>query len=342
MDWSSIEKVITVMRARLPGLLLHHHPLHQEILNLNKMKTRLFSIITASALMLSLMSCSKLSSSSPPVEDTGQFVKKYESAYLESISARPESLALCISESEFTEIVKHHQENCGLWSEHHLRAILPINRSNSNDPESWRHRVDYLLLMASDQRNDPDHSTIETVITRTSGYQVNDANLEALAMVYASLGQFVGDNVSYDYNRYQGSKGYIGITDIFNANTAYRNASINDALAEVLPESISYEFQISGQEQTWLIAVDIVMGSSMEWTYWNSETNSTETMSIDAGDTLHFGSGTALGPLVINATMSNEPGELPGSFTDAIIYGPLPGNITSISILGGFIPQPVL
>ena len=193
--------------------------------------------------------------------------------------------------------------NQNIWTLEEIQSV--IGDRNSSFEEK------YAFLSQKIERNTLE-ATIETFCKRQTGY-IQDSNPNHLAQMIAASGMFVGTKSSLNIFRPINDNGTVTFFDIFIA-TRRQAVQPQDNIVEYLPESVVFEFQVSGGN--WLIAADIVKTIG------------------GISDTIHYCFDCPNGSLIWNPTL-DSPAD------DDVIEGALPLNIVSISSNGLVPPQPI-
>jgi hypothetical protein len=193
--------------------------------------------------------------------------------------------------------------NQNIWT---LEEIESVIRDRSG---SFEQKYDFLSKKI--ERNNME-STIESFSKRQTGF-IQDSNPNHLAQMIAAAGTIVGVKSSLNIFRPTNDNGTVTFFDIFIAERR-QVTQPQDALVEYLPESVVFEYQVSGGN--WLIAADIVTNFGV------------------IPDTIHYCFDCPNGSLIWNPTL-NSPAN------DDVIEGALPYNIVSISSNGLIPPIPL-
>jgi hypothetical protein len=135
-----------------------------------------------------------------------------------------------------------------------------------------------------------------------------------LAQVLAASGTTVGIKSSLNVFRPINDNGTITFTDIY-ASQIRQPLVVADQIVEYLPESVVFEYEVSGGN--WLIAVDIVRN-----------------VGGVISDTTHYCFDCPNGSLIWNPTLSSPA-------DDDVIEGPMPYGVVQISANGLVPPAPI-
>jgi hypothetical protein len=197
-------------------------------------------------------------------------------------------------------------DNQDIWTYEEIKNV--IQDKNATYEEKYR-----ILSSKIPLNRIENESTLETFCKRSRGYII-DSNPNHLAQVIAASGTVVGIKSSLNVFRPINDNGTVTFTDVTFAQS--RQAIVNaDQIVEYLPESVVFEFEVSGGN--WLIAADIV-----------------HNISSNVSDTIHYCFDCPLGSLIWNPTLSS-PAE------DDVIEGPLPIGVVQISANGLVPPVPI-
>jgi hypothetical protein len=194
-------------------------------------------------------------------------------------------------------------ENQSIWT---LEEIESVIRDRSASFQEKYARLAQKIDRTSSE------TTIESFQKRSTGF-IQDSNPDHLAQVLAAAGTTVGQRSSLNIFRPINDNGTVTFTDIFVAERR-QAVQVQDNLVEYLPESVVFEFQVSGGN--WLISADIVRNVG------------------SISDTISYCFTCPSGPLIWNPTLDSPA-------NDDVIEGPLPNNIVSISSNGLVPPVPL-
>jgi hypothetical protein len=207
--------------------------------------------------------------------------------------------ATSFTDEQIVEIYR----NQNIWTLEEIESVIR-DRNSSFEQK-------YVLLSQKIERNNLE-STIESFSKRQTGY-IQDSNPNHLAQMIAAAGSIVGVKSSLNIFRPINDNGTVTFFDIYIAERR-QVAQPQDKLVEYLPESVVFEYQVSGGN--WLIAADIVTNFGV------------------IPDTIHYCFDCPNGSLIWNPTL-NSPAD------DDVIEGALPFNIVSISSNGLVPPTPL-
>lgn len=195
-----------------------------------------------------------------------------------------------------------------------LQTYLPVNGPCLySEVQRYQH---FIEALQSGNRTE-ETGALESFVTRQNKSTLRDSNAEMLAMTYATIGHYYGENIAWDLNRVGVSNGRILALDGFLANYYYTN-TLDDNSVEFEPDGIIWLSEISGGN--WLIGSEFPI----------------------------YVNGIAYGPfgwgneLVYDPTPSNEVFNECGqitSFVDGNVIGPIGGGVTSISVYGVVPPE---
>jgi hypothetical protein len=269
-------------------------------------------------ILVSVSACSKNSFAEhpreivdSPLEIESKILATVQNAAFQNGDAFEQSIIF--TRAEFDSICALENASLNLWSDEVLRSVMPIE-SPCNLSFNERYRI--LKDAAGSNRSLSEGSTVETYMLRSSGPARFDATADVVAQVIAASGTTVGVNSSLNLWRptFPSDAGTVTSFDITRALSGVNQASWLDTSVEYDPESVQFEFQVSGGN--WLIAADIIVTNH-------------------AGQTtvISYGFDSPNGPLIWNPTL-NSPAD------DDLIQGPLPNGIVSISANGLTPPIP--
>jgi len=261
-----------------------------------------------------LASCTKEAPVKTPSFDAEKFVhdhqQKVDQAAKQFADAGDGNLIF--TEADFTEICRLENEVLNVFTDEELRACMPVGKRNllAYDYKLW-----YLREKLNGQGRISEGGTVETFAIRQNGPAVTDANADVLAQVIAASGTTVGINSSLNLWRPINDPGTVTNFDVTRALLSIQQSTSFDTFVEYVPESVVFEFQVSGGN--WLIAADIIT-----------------TNPAGISNTIHYGNDSPNGPLIWNPTL-NSPGD------DDLIQGPLPSGVLSIAANGLTPPAPL-
>lgn len=227
------------------------------------------------------------------------------------------------------EFFEMYLQNQSLFPENVLRACLVPGQKIDTTIEARRARLE--TLRSSLQERSIESSSVESVIQVTSTRKIIDANEISVALVIANMGSTVPPNTSYDY--LTNSQNRITTSDLFLANWAYQNDNIpgsfivaDDDYIELAEGTLVASAFSSGQNY-FVEAILEYSGPPMNFSYFNTYSGTTETITLQTGEVLLYGPETPLGELILDPTLFNESfeGDQITEFVDARIIGPIPG-----------------
>jgi len=196
-------------------------------------------------------------------------------------------------------------DNQNIWTLEELKDVINDSRSSFD--------VKYNKLKAKLPVDRVENEqTLETFCKRQTGY-IQDSNPNHLAQVIAASGQVVGVNSSLNIFRPINDNGTVTFFDIY-ISQIRQAQTIADQVIEYIPESMVFEYQVSGGN--WLIGVDIVHNVGI------------------ISDTIHYCFNCPNGSLIWNPTL-NSPVD------DDVIQGGMPNGVVSISANGLTPPPPI-
>ncbi len=273
-------------------------------------------LILMGGILITGCSKSELTSEAPPLElnEAEQFVQRNIESWNGSVS---EEFFLTYAANQVT------------FPEELLRYCLtpgtPIDTSQ-------RARVDRLSKLTEYlNTRDASNVEIESIIQVNQNRRIIDASPASVALVIANMGSTVSPQTSYDY--LNSSLNRITTGDLFLANWALQNTNVpgnfiasDDDYLELVEGSLTLSTMYSGQNYT-VEALVIYNGPGLNWSYFNTISAQTESVTIAPGELLAYGPDLPLGELILNPTLENEEftGGVLTDFIDARIVGPIPG-----------------
>ena len=263
---------------------------------------KILYILLIPMLVLGFTSCTKeaILEKKNPFEIEKQIQQLVESTIDPSVPIVDES-------TEFTEEqIRIITENQDIWTYDEIKNVIQDKNS------SYEQKYSRLASKIPFDRVE-DEATLETFCKRSVGY-IADSNPNHLAQVLAASGTVVGTKSSLNVFRPINDNGTVTFTDIYVSQI--RQPIVNaDQLVEYLPESVVFEYEVSGGN--WLIAVDIVRN-----------------IGGVISDTTHYCFDCPNGSLIWNPTLSSPA-------NDDVIEGPMPFGVVQISANGLVPPPPV-
>lgn len=200
-----------------------------------------------------------------------------------------------------------------IWSDEDILKILPIDRPSDM---TYEEKLNFLRSKIPVDRSVNEGATRECVNLRWNKPPRHDASLDIVAQTLAASGTFVGQMSSLNFWRptFPFDAGTVTPFDITRSMIASQQVLLADTEIEYDPNSIIWEYQVSGQN--WIIGVDITTYDS-------------------AGQPTihHFCEACPLGSLIWNPTL-DSPAE------DDLIQGPMPLGYVAISANGLTPPSP--
>lgn len=269
-------------------------------------------------LTLSITSCSKQEQDSPITEtklnDAERFVQETDDTWNGSVSI---------------EFFNQYVASQDLFPEYILRECLKPGEQLDTSLNARTKRLETLnnYLINRDDAG----QAVESIIQVSPTKRIIDANPESVALVIANMGSTVPAYTSYDY--LTNSLNRITTSDLHLANWAYQNSNVpgnffavDDDYIELVDGTVTISTMFSGQNYS-VEALLLYNGPNTNFTFFNTYTGTTETITITTGEMLSYGPGTPLGELILDPTLYNEnwDGEILTEFVDARIVGPIPG-----------------
>lgn len=242
------------------------------------------------------------------------FVSKYQAMNHDASVkfADPMDGNLIFTESEFRMICDTEDHYLNVFTDDELRSILPVGAENKMPYDA---KLRFLREKLSPSGRITEGETVETYSIRQSGPARWDATNDIVAQVMAASGTIVGVNSSLNMWRPINDNGQVTAFDITRAISGVNQAHALDTAVEYDPESVVFEFQVSGGN--WLISADII-----------------STDFAGQSTIIHYGMDSPNGPLIWNPTLASPA-------DDDLIQGPLPGGILSIAANGLTPPAPI-
>jgi hypothetical protein len=274
--------------------------------NFKPMKKFFFALWMLFAVSVIAVACTKVEEQSPPEQVYQEMIQKYSG----HVPDEGVEEAMTLTAAQFDELANAQT----LWPREVLAMVLPVE-GNRNRPVTYQERLQILRSHLPDTRTE-DASTVETWIRRQNAPAMFDATSDVVAQVFAAMGTTVGQKSSLNLWKPVNDTGAVTFHDGARAVSALNQTGNFDFYAEYLPESVVFEFEVSGGN--WLIGATVIRN------------NATGLMP----DTVQFGFNSPNGPLIWNPTLSSPA-------DDDWIEGPIHPQygITAISA-NGLVPPP--
>jgi hypothetical protein len=262
------------------------------------MKKILFALLSS---FLIISSCNKeVVTEKNPLDVEKEIQRLVDSSIDPSVPVNDESL-------EFTEEqIRTIYENQNIWTHDEIKSVIQDKNS------TYEQKYSRLASKIPFDRVE-DEATLETFCKRSVGY-ITDSNPNHLAQVLAASGTFVGTKSSLNLFRPINDNGTVTFTDVYVAQLRQPIVA-GDQIVEYLPESVVFEYEVSGGN--WLIAVDIVRN-----------------IGGVISDTTHYCFDCPNGSLIWNPTLSSPA-------NDDVIEGAMPFGVVQISANGLVPPPPI-
>lgn len=263
---------------------------------------KILYILIAPIFMLGITSCQKetLVNSKNPFDVEKSIQQLVESTIDCTVPINDES-------TEFTdEQIRLIAENQNIWTYDEIKSVIRDKNA------SYEKKYSQLVSKIPANRVE-DESTLETFCKRSVGY-IADSNPNHLAQVIAASGMVVGTKSSLNIFRPINDNGTVSFMDIYVAQSRQPLVSADQSI-EYLPESVVFEYEVSGGN--WLIAVDIVRNVGGIF-----------------ADTTHYCFDCPNESLIWNPTLTSPA-------DDDVIEGPMPLGVVQISANGLVPPIPV-
>lgn len=287
------------------------------------MKNLLFMALSATV----LMSCQKEPLTSQ--QTLGETSEKNSADVF--VDLYPESVRMTAAEVDSFLVY------CPTWDRETIVSMV-CEAPTSTPVERYR----YLVSFLPDSRTN-DEPRVESIIQQTSRKRIIDANANLVALTIANLGMITGGQlVGIDYHKT--SSNLITNTDVFLAGWAFGTTNQNgaqfaafDTYIEFQDLEPTYTMELSGGN--YLIEAALVYnGPSTSFSFYNTQTQQSETRTVETGELLVYGPESEFGELFFNLTFADET---LGSdvYNTATIQGPIPGvasgSAPPIALTGG-------
>lgn len=297
-----------------------------------KLKSALFKLMLIFSIASVLSSCSKGEQEIAQIQTDQNEAERF-------VQENPDQWNGTVSVEFFDEFVK----NQDVFSVQVLKECLTPGQPIDTSIEARKRKLK--ILEQDLQLRNRTSEQVESIVQVNSNRRIIDANPASLALVVANMGQSVPQFTSYDY--LSNSLNRITTSDLFLANWALQNdnspgnfIASDDDYIELMEGTVNLSSMLSGQNYL-VEAILVYNGATTNFSFFNTLSSQNQTVSIQPGEILVYGSGTPLGELILDPTLQNETftGEYLTDFVDARLYGPIPGGAW-LTLQGGSIISP--
>ncbi|CAB4139108.1 hypothetical protein UFOVP350_42 [uncultured Caudovirales phage] len=269
--------------------------------NYTLMRKFLFAIAALWMISVTAMACTKEEhAENNPEQVYQEMLEKYSA----TVPDEGVEESLTITHAQLDELAMAQT----FWPREVLEMVLPVE-GNRSRPATYQERLEVLRSYLPERSEDA--GTVETWIRRQNAPALRDATADVVAQVFAAMGTTVGTRSSLNIWRPVNDAGTVTFHDGAFALSALNQSGNFDSYAEYLPESVVFEFEVSGGN--WLIGATVIRNNATGL----------------QPDTVVFGFNSPNGPLIWNPTLSSPS-------DDDWIEGPIhPGyGITAIAANG--------